>query len=56
MNVIWADEVPDELHGVPDEETAGHQQWKGQPHKVLTRGAVQTIGLFQGQSRIKKEK
>ncbi len=54
--MVWADEVPDEHQGVPDEEAAGHQQWEGQPHKVLARGVVETIGLFQGLNRIKKEK
>jgi hypothetical protein len=54
--VIWADEVPDEHHGVPDKEAAGHQRWGGQPHKVLSREVVQTIGLFQDQNHIKKEK
>ncbi len=51
--MIWADEVSAEHH--PDEEAAGHQQWGEQPHKVLARGVVQTIGLFLGQNRIKKE-
>ncbi len=54
--MIWADEVPDEHHGVPDKEAAGHQRCGGQPHKVLAKGVVQIIGLFQGQYRITKEK
>jgi hypothetical protein len=54
--VIWADKVPDEHHGAPDKEAAGHQWWGGQPHKVLTRGVIQRIGLFQGQNCMKKEK
>ncbi len=51
--MIWADEVPDEHHGVPDEEAAGHQQWGVQPHQVLSRGTVQTIGLFHDKNCIK---
>jgi hypothetical protein len=35
--VIWADEVPDEYHDVPDEEAAGHNT---------------TIGLCQGKNHI----
>jgi hypothetical protein len=54
--MFWADEIPDEHHGVPDEEAAGHQGRGGQPYKELARGVVQRIGLFQGQNHIKKEK
>jgi hypothetical protein len=46
--VIWAD-------AFPDEGAAGHQRWGGQPHKVLARGFIQTVGLFQGQNGIKKK-
>jgi hypothetical protein len=54
--VIWADDVLDEHHGVPDKEVGGHHRWRGQPHKVFARGVVQRLGLFQDQDRIKKEK
>jgi hypothetical protein len=54
--VIWADEVPDECHGVPYMEAAGHQLWRGKPHKVLARGVVQTILLFQSQNHVKTGK
>jgi hypothetical protein len=48
--------VPGEPHGFPDEDAAGHHQWGGQPHKVLTRGEVHQWTLFQGQNLINKEK
>jgi hypothetical protein len=54
--VICTDEVPNEHQGVPGEEAAGHQRLVGQPNKVLARGVVETIGLFQGKYHIKKEK
>ncbi len=54
--MIWTDEVLDEHHGVPDEEAAYHWWWGGQPYKVISRGVVKTVGLFQGQNCIKKEK
>ncbi len=36
-------------------EAAGHQRWRGQPHKELAREFVQTIGLFQGQNCLIQE-
>ncbi len=56
MNKIWEEEVPEEPHGVPDEDAAGHHQWGGQPHKVLARGKEHPMNPFQGQNRINKEK
>ncbi len=54
--MIWADEVLDEHHGVADKDVGGHHRWRGQPHKVLARGVVQRLGLFQDQDHIKKGK
>jgi hypothetical protein len=48
--------VPEEPHGVPDKNAAGHHQWRGQPHKILARGEVHPMDPFQGQNLIKKEK
>ncbi len=50
------EEVPEEPHGVPDEDAAGHHQWGGQPRKVLATGEVHLMDPFQGQNCINKEK
>ncbi len=50
------EEVPEEPHGVPDEDAAGHRQWGGQPRKVLARGEIHPMDPFQGQNYINKEK
>ncbi len=54
--MIWEEEVPEEHHGVPDKDAAGHHQWGGQPHKVLLRGKVYPMDPFQEQNHINKEK
>jgi hypothetical protein len=46
--------VPEEPHGVPDEDVVGHHQWGGQPHKVLARGEVHPMDPFQGKNQINK--
>jgi hypothetical protein len=56
LNKILEKEVPEEPHGVPDEDAAGHHPWGGQPNKVPARGEVYPMDHFQSQNRINKVK
>jgi hypothetical protein len=48
--VIWADEVPDEHHGVCDKEAAGHQRWGGNHTKYLLEELCKQKAFFRAKS------